>query len=133
MHVPLGKTAKKRLLRPQGNAFDASPDQNYDLRLGKHSFPRKNCIQLGKVERTLEKNQAIHDFQVLRRKTGHVVRSRSNTCEKISPGGKKELLSVFGSNTLKTKIGASMRDPNCWIGNFFHAREGLDTFLIIFA
>ena len=98
MHVPLGKTAKKRLLRPQGNAFDASPDQNYDLRLGKHSFPRKNCIQLGKVERTLEKNQAIHDFQVLRRKTEHVVRSRSNTCEKISPGGKKELLSVFGSN-----------------------------------
>ena len=98
MHFPLGKTAKKRLLRPQGNAFDASPDQNYDPRPGKHSFPRKNCIQLGKVERTLEKNQAIHDFQVLRRKTEHVVRSRSNTCEKISPGGKKELLAVFGSN-----------------------------------
>ena len=26
-----------------------------------------------------------------------------------------------------------MRDPNFWIGHFFHAREGIDTFLIIFA
>ena len=111
MHFPLGKTAKKLLLRPQGNAFDASPDQNYDLRLGKHSFPRKNCIQLGKVERTLEKNQAIHDFQVLRRKTEHVVRSRSNTCEKISPGGKKELLALFGSNTIGDQLKEALYHP----------------------
>ena len=98
MHFPLGKTAQKLLLRPPGNALDASPDQNYDPRLGMHIFPRKNCIPLGKIERTLEKNQAVRDSQVLRRKLEHVVRSRSNTCEKISPGGKKELLSVFGSN-----------------------------------
>ena len=79
-------------------ASDASPDRNFVARGGMHFFPRKNGVPLSKVTRNLEKKHAIYHFEVWRRKSGHVVRSRGHTCEKNSPGGKKELLDMVAGN-----------------------------------
>ena len=63
-----------------------------------HVFPRENRIPLGEIAIKCENNHEIYHFPVWRRKSGHVVRSRSHTCEKISTGGKKDLLSLLGGN-----------------------------------
>ena len=65
-----------------------------------HIFPRENRIPLCKIARNFENNHEIHHFPVWRRKSGHVVRSRGHTCEKNSPGGKKELLDMVAGNML---------------------------------
>ena len=64
-----------------------------------HVFPLENRIPLGKVAINFENNHEIYHFPVWRRKSGHVVRSRSHTCEKISTGGKKDLLALLGGNS----------------------------------
>ena len=80
---------------------------------GMHIFPRKKCIPLGKIARHLGNSNEIYHFPVWRRKSGHVVRSRSHTCEKISTGGKKDLLALFGGNAaiqLWVEINGNWRD-----------------------
>ena len=96
-----------------GGASDASPGQNSDPPGGMHIFPRENRIPLGEVARNFEKNHEFYHFQVWRRKSGHVVRSRGHTCEKHSPWGKKYLLSLFGSNAaiqLWVEVNEYLRD-----------------------
>ena len=82
----------KQLERHAGGALDASFGQHSDPRGALHIFPRENGVPLGKVTRILEKRHAIYEFPVLRRKTGHVERSRGHPCEKISTGGKRDRL-----------------------------------------
>ena len=63
-----------------------------------HVFPRENRIPLGEIAIKCDNNHEIYHFPVWRRKSGHVVRSRGHTCEKNSPGEKKELLDMVAGN-----------------------------------
>ena len=90
----------KQLERHSGGALDASFGQHSDPRGALHIFPRENGVPLGKVARNFEKKHAIYEFPVLRRKSEHVERSRGHPCEKVSTGGKKELLPLFRGNNI---------------------------------